>query len=297
MKSGKRGFYVRNIVPKIASLPMILVAVGVFIGCSFWTIFYSFTNSRLLPNARFVGLSQYERLWSTPRWLESVTNIAIYGISALILTIVLGFLLAVLLDQRIRAESVFRTILLYPYALSFVVTGLVWQWILNPTMGLQNVVRGWGWESFNFDPLYNPDIVLLAILLAGLWHGVGFVMVICLAGLRNIDEDVWKAVRVDGIPLWKSYLFVIVPMMKPVFATVTILVSAGIVRLYDLVVALTDGGPGISSEVPAKYVIDFMFRNQNLGQGFAASTMMLLAVLLLLIPGFVINMIARYRRG
>jgi len=297
MRNEKRSFYLRNMIPKIASLPMILVAVGVFIGCSFWTIFYSFTNSRLLPNSRFVGLNQYERLWATPRWLESVANIAIYGILALVLTLVLGFLLAVLLDQKIRAESVFRTILLYPYALSFVVTGLVWQWILNPSMGLQNVVRGWGWESFTFDPLYNPDIVLLALLLAGLWHGVGFVMVICLAGLRNIDEDVWKAVRVDGIPMWKSYLFVIVPMMKPVFATVTILVSAGIVRLYDLVVALTNGGPGISSEVPAKYVIDFMFRNQNLGQGFAASTMMLLAVLVLLIPGFLINLVRRYRRG
>jgi len=297
MKNENRSFYLCNIIPKIASLPMILVAVGVFVGCSFWTIFYSFTNSRLLPNSRFVGLNQYEQLWVTPRWLESVTNITIYGISALVLTLVLGFLLAVLPDQKIRAESVFRTILLYPYALSFVVTGLVWQWILNPNMGLQNVVHGWGWESFTFDPLYNPDIALLALLLAGLWHGVGFVMFICLAGLRNIDEDVWKAVRVDGIPMWKSYLFVIVPMMKPVFATVTILVSAGIVRLYDLVVALTNGGPGISSEVPAKYVIDFMFRNQNLGQGFAASTMMLLAVLLLLISGFVINVVARYRCG
>ncbi|GGW34994.1 sugar ABC transporter permease [Gemmobacter lanyuensis] len=274
----------RNLPAKLAALPMILTALVVFIGCSLWTVVHSFTKSRLLPKLDFVGLDQYDRLWSTPRWLVSIENLAIYGICALILSLVLGFVLAALLDQKIRFEDGFRTIILYPYALSFIVTGLVWQWILNPDFGIQNIVRGLGFESFVFDPLHNPDQVLFALLIAGLWQGTGLVTVILLAGLRGIDEDIWKAARVDGIPAWKTYLRVVIPMMRPVFATCLVLVSAGIVKLYDLVVALTNGGPGIASETPAKYVYDSMFNKQNLGQGFAASTMMLLTVLIIIVP-------------
>ncbi|MEY4981817.1 MAG: hypothetical protein RIR62_83, partial [Pseudomonadota bacterium] len=105
-----------------------------------------------------------------------------------------------------------------------------------------------------------------------------------LAGLRGIDEDIWKAARVDGIPRWKTYLFVVIPMMRPVFITVLVIVASGIIKLYDLVVAQTSGGPGTASQVPAMYVYRYMFTAQNLGQGFAASTMMLLSVLIVLIP-------------
>lgn len=274
----------QNWPAKLAATPMILTALVVFIGCSLWTVVYSFTNSRLLPRLDFVGLAQYERLWSTPRWQVSIENLAIYGILALVLTLAIGFLLAVLLDQKIRFEDGFRTIILFPYALSFIVTGVVWQWILNPDFGLQHIIRGMGFSGFTFDPLNNPDLVIVALLAAGVWQGAGLTTVIMLAGLRGIDEDVWKASRVDGIPAWKTYLFIILPMMKPVFATCIVLISAGIIKLYDLVVALTRGGPGIASEVPAKYVYDYMFGNQNLGQGFAASTMMLAAVLAIIIP-------------
>jgi len=274
----------RNISAKIASIPMILTAVCVFLGGTIWTVVYSFTDSKLLPRLRFVGLDQYHRLWSTPRWIVSIENLAIYGVLALIFSFVIGFLLAALLDQKIRFEDTFRTILLYPFALSFIVTGLVWQWVLNPDFGIQHVVRSLGWESFTFDPLYNADIVLYGLLIAGLWQSTGFIMCLMLAGLRGIDEDIWKAARVDGIPMWKTYLFVVIPMMRPVFITTLVIVMAGIVKLYDLVVAMTGGGPGTASEVPAKYVYEFMFRAQNLGQGFAASTMMLLTVAIIVIP-------------
>ena len=274
----------KNLNAKIASIPMILTAVVVFLGGTAWTILYSFTDSKLLPRLRFVGLDQYERLWSAPRWLTSIENLAIYGVLALILSFVIGFLLAALLDQKIRFEDAFRTIFLYPFALSFVVTGLVWQWILNPDFGVQHIVRSLGWASFTFDPLYDADIVIYGLLFAGLWQGTGLVMCLMLAGLRGIDEDVWKAARVDGIPTWKTYLFIVIPMMRPVFITALVIVASGIVKLYDLVVAMTGGGPGQASEVPAKYVYEFMFRAQNLGQGFAASTMMLVTVAIILIP-------------
>lgn len=275
---------VRNLNAKIAALPMVLTTLVVFVGGTLWTVLYSFTNSKLLPREEFVGLMQYERLWANSRWLQSIENLAVYGVFALIFTIVVGFVLAVLMDQKIRFEDTFRTIMLYPFALSFIVTGLVWQWILNPEFGLQSIVRGMGWESFVFDPLYNPDIVMFGLLIAGLWQGTGFIMCIMLAGLRGIDEDIWKAARVDGIPTWKTYVVIIIPMMRPVFITVLVLVTSGIIKLYDLVVAQTSGGPGLASQVPAMYVYDYLFTAQNLGQGLAASTMMLLSVLVVLIP-------------
>lgn len=274
----------RNKSAKIAAIPMIVTALFVFVGGTAWTIVYSFTKSGLLPRLKWVGLQQYERLWATKKWLVSIENLLIYGLCMLILMFVIGFILAALIDQKVRFESVFRTIILYPYALSFVVTGLIWQWILNPSFGVQGIVRDLGWASFTFDPLYNPEIAIFGVLIAGLWQGSGLVMVLMLAGLRGIDEDVWKATRVDGIPTWKTYVVVIIPMMRPVFITTLVIVTTGIVKVFDLIVAQTGGGPGIATEVPAKYVYDLMFQAQNLGQGFAASTMMLLTVMLVVVP-------------
>lgn len=274
----------RNITAKIAAVPMVLTALVVFLGGTTWTVVYSFTDSKMLPRLNFVGLFQYRRLWSTPRWLMAVENIFIYGLCMLVFSLVIGFLLAVLLDQKIRFENTFRSILLYPFALSFIVTGVVWQWILNPDLGVQHVVRSLGWTSFAFDPLYNANIVIFGILIAALWQGTGLVMCLMLAGLRGIDEDIWKAARVDGIPTWRTYISIIIPMLRPVLVTTLVIIASGIVKVYDLVVAQTSGGPGIASEVPAKYVYEYMFRAQNLGQGFAASTMMLVSVAIILIP-------------
>ena len=284
MSSTRPNQLFRNKSAKIAAIPMIVTALFVFVGGTIWTVVYSFTNSGLLPRLQWVGLDQYDRLWATRKWLVSIENLAIYGLCMLVLVFVIGFILAALIDQKIRFEDTIRTVILYPYALSFVVTGLVWQWMLNPEFGVQKVVRGWGWESFTFDPLYSADIAIYGVLIAGIWQGSGLVMVLMLAGLRGIDQDVWKASRVDGIPTWKAYIFVIIPMMRPVFVTTLVIVVTGIVKIYDLIVAQTGGGPGISTEVPAKYVYDMMFQANNLGQGFAASTMMLVTVALIVIP-------------
>ncbi|EYR80669.1 sugar ABC transporter permease [Shinella sp. 838] len=282
--TGRPRKLLRNLSSKIASIPMMLTAVVIFLGGTICTVVYSFTNSKLLPRAKFVGLDQYERLWDAPRWIVSIQNLAIYGALTLVFSLVMGFVLAALMDQKIRFENTFRTIFLFPFALSFIVTGLVWQWILNPEFGVQSVVRSLGWESFAFDPLYDAQIVIYGVLIAGLWQGTGLVMCLLLAGLRGIDEDIWKAARVDGIPMWKTYLFIVIPMMRPVFITTLVIIASGIVKVYDLVVAQTSGGPGIASEVPAKYVYDYMFQAQNLGQGFAASTMMLVTVAIIIIP-------------
>ncbi len=286
--SSRRGFlhrlFLHNLSAKVAAIPMIATVLVIFVGCTVWTIYYSFTSSKLLPKNTFVGFDQYARLFGTNRWNISITNLLLYGSMSLVLTLTLGFLLAVLMDQKIRFESAFRTIMLYPFALSFIVTGLVWQWIMNPTLGLQGTLRNMGWTGFTFDWISNPRMVLFALLIAGLWQGVGFCMILMLAGLRGVDEEIWKAARVDGIPTWRTYISVVLPMMRGVLVTAVVIIGSGIVRLYDLVVALTNGGPGISSEVPAKYVYDYMFGGGNIGQGLAASTMMLLSVMIIMIP-------------
>lgn len=269
---------------QLAAAPVVAKVLVITIGCTLWTIYYSFTNSKLLPRDTWVGLAQYERLWSTHKWYIAIENLAIYGACMMVFSLIIGFFLATLLDQKIRGEAAFRTIFLYPFALSFIVTGLSWQWILNPELGLQATVRSMGWETFVFEPLFDRDIVIYGIVAAGLWQGTGLIMVIMLAGLRGIDTDIWKATKIDGIPNWKVYLKVILPMMRPSIVTAVVLTGVSIVKMYDLVVAMTDGGPGGASEVPAKYVIDAMFTSQNLGQAFAASTMMLVTVVIILVP-------------
>lgn len=278
----------RNLTAKMAMTPMMLTVIFVFIGCTAWTIFYSMTVSRVLPASDplgkdFVGLEQYVRLFASNRWQISVKNLAVYGVLALIFVFVVGFILAVLMDQKIRFENTFRTIFLYPFALSFVITGLVWQWMLNPAFGLQKSVRDLGWESFSFDWIANRKMVVYTLVIAGVWQGTGLVMALMLAGLRGIDEEIWKASRVDGIPKWRTYISIVIPMIRPVFVTAFVIVAAGLVRTYDLVVAMTGGGPGLSSQFPTIYIYEFMFV-ANLSQGLAASTVLLVTVGIILVP-------------
>ena len=275
---------VNNLSSKIAAVPMAFTAFGIFIMATMWTVYHSFTNSRLLPKSELIGFGQYERLWSSDRWYISIENLAIFGVGSLVFSLTIGFILAALLDQKTRFENTFRTIFLYPFALSFIITGLIWQWILNPDHGVEKIVRSLGFDNFVFNPLYNADIVIYGVLIAALWQGTGFIMCLMLAGLRGIDQEIWMAARVDGIPMWKTYLRIVIPMMRPVFITTLVIISAGIIKVYDLIVAQTSGGPGLASEVPAKYVFDYMFGHQNLAQGFAGSTMMLVSVLIVLIP-------------
>ena len=292
---------------KAASYPMMLIVLGVFVGGTIWTVLFSFTNIKILPIFTpkqwidgFVGMKNYNRLFSTDRWMNcpaitrigaddwqfkcagALPNMVTYAVLAIIIVIALGFLLAVMMDQKIRAEGVFRTIYLYPFALSFIVTGHVWAWIMSPEYGLQKAVRDLGWESFSFGWIADREMVMYAIVIAGVWQGAGFVMALMLAGLRGIDEEIWKAARVDGIPAWRTYLQIVLPMMKPVMVTTFVIVASGAVRIYDLVVALTDGGPGISSDVPSRYI--YQNFSANLGQALSASTIMLLSMAIILIP-------------
>lgn len=268
----------------LALLPMAVTVIVVYLGCMAWTVRLSFSGSRLLPVYDFVGLLQYRRLFANDRFIVSVENIFIFGVLFILGCLILGFLLAVFIDQQVRGEAVLRTVFLYPFAMSFIVTGLAWQWFLNPGLGLQKLIRDIGFETFTFDWLVRQDLAIYTIVIAGIWHGSGLVMAILLAGLRGIDVDLWKAARVDGIPTWRVYLSIVLPLLTPMVVTATVLLATGVVRLYDLVVAMTGGGPGIATEVPAKFVMDNLFERNNVGLGTAAATMMLVSVVIVLAP-------------
>lgn len=257
-----------------------------FYGSIFWTGYMSLTRSTLMPNYNFVGFDQYIKLFTNHRWLVSCLNMMIFGVLYIVGTLAFGTLLAVFADRRIRAESLFRTIFLYPLAVSLIVTGLSWRWVLDPVNGLQGLVRGMGWENFSFDWLTDPDRAIYTLVIAGIWHSAGLIMVIILAGLRGVDEDLWKAIRMEGIPLWRAYLQVIFPGMRPVVASCVVLLMSDVIRGYDLVIAMTKGGPGIATEMPAKFAVDYYFARVNLGLASAASIAMLVLSLLLLAPYF-----------
>jgi glucose/mannose transport system permease protein len=268
----------------LALSPAMLILVVVYVGCTAWTMWISLTASRMLPNASFVGLRQYASLMGNERWQVSVVNLAVFGTLFLAASLVLGFLLAVMIDQRVRAENLLRSIFLYPFSMSFIVTGLVWQWLLNPSFGIEKMGRDLGLDGFRFDWIVRQDRVIYTLVFAAVWHASGLVMAIMLAGLRGVDPEIWKAARIDGLPTWRVYLSIVIPMLGPSFATASVLLATSVVRLYDLIVAMTNGGPGLASEVPAKFVMDHLFERGNLGLATAAATSMLIAVAAVVAP-------------
>ncbi|MDP1899257.1 MAG: sugar ABC transporter permease [Rubrivivax sp.] len=259
------------------------VLVG-YLGTALWSLRVSMSSSRTFPSSDFVGLAQYERLFDNERWLLSLHNLAVYGVLFIAACMVIGFLLAVFIDQKVRFEGLLRTIFLYPYAMSFVATGLVWQWVLNPGDGLQRAVRQMGWNNFTFDWIIDQDKVIYTIVIATVWQASGLVMALMLAGLRGIDEEIWKASRIDGVPAWRVYVSIVLPMLAPTVATVFVLLFTGVVKVFDSVVSMTQGGPGTASDVPARFIMDHLFGRANIALASAGSMVLLLTVVALAAP-------------
>lgn len=261
-----------------------IAAIGIMLVAISWTGVISFTKTQLIPRYEFVGFVQYLRLFDTERFHVAFSNLFVYGGCFISITLAFGFLLAIMIDQRIRAESLFRTIFLYPLSMSFIVTGLAWQWFMNPTLGLQKFVRDLGFVDFTFDWLISPEKAIYAIVIAAVWQSSGLVMAILLAGLRGIDRDIWKATAIDGIPPWRTYLSIVLPMLRPMVMTCVVLLAMAVVKAYDLVVALTRGGPGNASDLPAKFVIDLTFERANIGMASAAAVMLLMTTIAVVAP-------------
>ena len=273
-----------RLVARLVLSPTIAVAAVFLYGFALWTGWISLTGSTLLPNYDLAGLVQYQRLWANPRWLTAYRNLFVFGALYVGLCVAIGLLLAILLDRRIAGEGALRTIYLYPMAVSFVVTGTAWRWILNPSLGLQQTVRELGWAGFSFDWLGDPDRALYTLVIAGVWQSAGFAMALFLAALRGIDGEIVKAARIDGAPVWKIYAFILIPILRPAFLTVIVLLAVAVLRNFDLVVVLTGGGPGYASDLPSRFMYEMAFRRDQLGLGAASAIMMLFTFIAIIVP-------------
>ncbi|MDN3923181.1 carbohydrate ABC transporter permease [Roseateles violae] len=272
------------LLPKLVIAPAFLLAFAFIYGLMAWNGYLSLSASRMLPNYEFVGLAQYEALFDNERWWLAMKNLAIFGGLFIVGGMGLGLLLAILLDQKVRAEGVLRTIYLYPMALSFIVTGTAWKWILNPGLGLEHLMRQWGFEDFTFGWLVDPDMAIYCVVIAGIWQSAGFVMALFLAGLRGIDDSIIKAAQVDGASLPQVYRRIIIPTLRPVFFSTLMVVSHLAIKSFDLVMALTAGGPGYATDLPATFMYTMAFSRGQIGLGAAGATMMLATVAAIVVP-------------
>ncbi len=271
-------------LPKLVLAPSFLLALFFIYGLMAWNGVLSLTASRLLPNYEFVGLAQYAQLFESERWTLALRNLGVFGALFVGGATVMGLLLAILLDQRIRAEGVLRTVYLYPMALSFIVTGTAWKWILNPGLGLEHLLQQWGFENARFDWLVDADMAIYCVVIAAIWQSSGFVMALFLAGLRGIDDSIIKAAQVDGASLPRIYWRILIPSLRPVFFSTLMVVSHLAIKSFDLVMALTAGGPGYATDLPATFMYTMAFSRGQIGLGAASATVMLATIAAIVVP-------------
>lgn len=271
-------------MPKLVLAPSFIVVLIFVYGFIAWTAWVSLTRSRLLPRYEIDGFIQYDRLFASPRWDTAFTNLFVFGFLFIVIAMILGLILAILLDQNIRTEGAIRTIYLYPMALSMIVTGTAWKWILNPGLGLEATVRGWGFEDFTFNWLVDPDMAIYTVVIAAIWQSSGFVMALFLSGLRSVDQEIIKAAQVDGIPTWRVYTAIIIPAMAPIFLSAFIVLSHLAIKSFDLVIALTGGGPGYATDLPATYMYTMAFSRGDIGQAASSAMIMMMVVFTIVVP-------------
>jgi len=274
-----------DLLPRIVLAPSFALVLLFVYGFILFTGVLSFTGSKLLPDlTTWVGLGNYVRLFKHPNWWTALSNLAIFGTLYIVICSFLGLGLAILLDQKIRGEGVLRPIYLYPMALSFIVTGVAWKWFLDPGIGLEHVMQVWGWESFSFRWIKEGKFAIYTIVIAAIWQSSGFVMAMFLAGLRGVDNEIIKAAQIDGASNWMLYRRIIIPLMRPVFLSAFVVLAHLAIKSYDLIVAMTDGGPGTATWTPALFMQKFTFGRNEMGMGAASAIIMLMMIASIIVP-------------
>lgn len=271
-------------LPKLVLSPSIATTALFVYGFILFTFYLSFTNSRLLPNYDWVGLKNYIRLWDLSHWWVSITNLGIFASLYILICTAIGLTLAIFLDQKIRGEGVLRPLYLYPMALSFIVTGTAWKWILDPGIGLENTMHLWGWESFEFRWIKDRNFAIYTVVIAAVWQSSGFVMAMFLAGLRGIDNEILKAAQIDGASAWNLYRRIVIPMLRPAFLSSFVILAHLAIKSYDLIIALTGGGPGRATELPATFMYSYTFTRNQMGVGASSAVVMLITIAAIMIP-------------
>lgn len=274
----------QDLLPKLVLAPSFAAVLLFVYGFIAFTGYLSLTNSTLLPSFEIAGLENYATLWGLRHWMIAIQNLAIFGGLYILICTALGLLLAILLDQKIRGEGVLRPLYLYPMALSFIVTGTAWKWFLDPGIGLEQVVRGWGFEGFEFGWIKDRDMAIYCVVIAAVWQSTGFVMAMFLAGLRGIDSEIMKSAQIDGASAVQLYRRIVIPMLRPAFLSAFVVLGHLAIKSYDLVVALTDGGPGLATELPATFMYSYTFTRSQMGVGAASAVIMLMMVASIMVP-------------
>ncbi len=274
----------QEVLPKLVLAPSFVVILIFVYGFIAYTGYLSMTDSKMLPSYNFAGLTNYSKLWALPHWWRAITNLAIFASLYIIICSVLGLFLAILLDQKIRAEGLLRPIYLYPMALSFIVTGPAWKWFLDPGIGLENTMHIWGWTSFSFNWIKDGKFAIYCVVIAAVWQSSGFVMAMFLAGLRGVDNEIIKAAQIDGASTMTVYRRIIIPLMRPVFLSAFVVLAHLAIKAYDLVVALTGGGPGQATELPATFMYSYTFTRNQMGIGASSAIVMLAMIFSIIIP-------------
>ena len=271
-------------LPKLLISPSALLSLVCVYGYIMFTVYLSFTTSTMMPSYGLAGTANYERLLGLENWRTSLVNLGTFSVLYIGIAGALGLAFAILIDQKIRAESLFRSIFLYPMALSLIVTGTAWKWLLDPGVGLEHTLHSMGWESFSFGWIKSSEMAIYCVVIAAVWQTTGFVMAMFLAGLRGVDSEQINAARVDGAKPWQIYLRIIIPQLGPVFVSAFVILAHMAIKSYDLVVALTNGGPGRSTWLPSVFMYQYTFTRNEMAVGAASSVLMLLAIGLIVMP-------------
>ncbi len=269
-----------------------IVAIGIFIyGFIGWTSFISFTKwNNVLPDYTLVGFENYRKLFANMRFQIDLHNTLVFTVIFVTSCLLIGLLLAVLIDQRIKGEGIFRNLFLLPMALSFIVSGVIWHWLFNPgsiqmgnigvnqlfeKVGLNFLICGW---------YTDPNIGIKAVAIAAIWQFSGYTMALYLAGLKSIPLELREAAAIDGASKWKIFYYITLPFLRPITFGAIIILGHISLKIFDLIVAMTGSGPAFSSDVPAFFMYDTTFRGNHFAQGASIAIILLLLVSLLIIP-------------
>ncbi|MFC7394496.1 carbohydrate ABC transporter permease [Scopulibacillus cellulosilyticus] len=287
----------------IAFLCPSIIAVAIFVyGFIGWTGYVSLSKwSSILPDFSFAGFDNYKTLFHDFRFQSDLRNTVVFTVLFIVLVVFLGQFLAVMIDRKLKAESLFRNIFLFPMALSFVVTGVVWRWILNPSSGVNLLFEKLGlhlkwytsttiWPDIHVGQIsLGVPVAIIAVVIAAVWQMTGFSLAMYLAGLRGIPDELKEAARMDGASEFQVYWKVVLPMLRPITLSVIIIMAHISLKIFDLIYAMTGSGANYVTDMPGVNMFETTFRSHFYAQGAAIAIIMLLIVAVFIIPYLITN--------
>ena len=267
--------------------PSVLAVIVFIYAFILWTGFISLVNwNDVTPNYAWVGLQNFGRLFQTARFITDLRNTAVFSVFFFAQCLGIGLLLAILLDQRIKGEALFRTIYVLPFAISAIVTGVTWKWLMLPSAGLNDIFSVLGLGFLQNRWYADPNIGIIATSIAGAWQMSGYTMALYLAGLRGVSGELRDAARIDGASGIQYYRYIAIPLVTPVTFTSLIILGTIALRLFDLPASMTGSGPNFATDTPAFFMFQTTFQQYRYSQGAAIGVIMLIFAVGLIVPYF-----------